>query len=317
MNTFLEARHITKRYARHTALSDVSITVPQGQIFGLLGPNGAGKTTLIRTLNRITMPDEGDILFNGHQLCDADIRQIGYLPEERGLYRKMEVGEQAIYLAQLKGMSAREARENLRQWFERFEIMPWWNKKLEELSKGMQQKVQFIITILHQPRLLILDEPFSGFDPINAQQLKEEVLRLRDAGHTIILSTHNMESVEQMCDNIALINHSRVVLSGQVDAIRQQHRTGLFQATLQSGELHSEEGLFHVELQNQRNAHPTYIIRNTGNLENSDLCIRLARQAQLESFCEKLPTMNEIFLQVVGANTKWADQQIESVNKEE
>lgn len=312
MKNFLEARHITKRYANHVALSDVSISVPAGQIFGLLGPNGAGKTTLIRTLNRITVPDEGQILFDGHALCPADIHNIGYLPEERGLYRKMKVGEQAIYLAQLKGLSSKEAKARLTEWFERFDIMPWWNKKLEELSKGMQQKVQFIITLLHQPQLLILDEPFSGFDPVNAQQLKQEILRLRDNGHTIILSTHNMESVEQMCDTIALINHSQVVLEGEVDDIRRQHRTGLFQATLHEGTLAGEPGLYEVEPAESRHGEHNYLIRNTGGLANSDLCIRLARQAQLVSFCEKLPTMNEVFLKVVGENAKWSDQQIEN-----
>ena len=312
MKNFLEAQHITKCYARHVALSDVSISVPEGRIFGLLGPNGAGKTTLIRTLNRITVPDEGQIIFNGHPLCAADIHNIGYLPEERGLYRKMKVGEQAIYLAQLKGLSAKEAKARLTEWFERFEIMPWWNKKLEELSKGMQQKVQFIITLLHEPQLLILDEPFSGFDPVNAQQLKQEILRLRDNGHTIILSTHNMESVEQMCDTIALINHSQVVLEGEVDEIRRQHRTGLFQATLHEGELRSEAGLYDVEPAGSRRHERNYLIHNTGNLTNSDLCIRLAQQAQLVSFAEKLPTMNEVFLKVVGENAKWADQQIEN-----
>ena len=312
MKNFLEAQHITKRYAHHVALSDVTISVPEGQIFGLLGPNGAGKTTLIRTLNRITVPDEGQIIFNGHPLCAADIHNIGYLPEERGLYRKMKVGEQAIYLAQLKGLPAKEAKARLTEWFERFEIMPWWDKKLEELSKGMQQKVQFIITLLHEPQLLILDETFSGFDPVNAQQLKQEIRRLRDNGHTIILSTHNMESVEQMCDTIALINHSQVVLEGEVDEIRRQHRTGLFQATLHEGDLKSEPGLFDVEPAESRHHELNYLIRNTGNLTNSDLCIRLAQQAQLVSFSEKLPTMNEVFLKVVGENAKWADQQIEN-----
>ncbi len=297
---FLSVSHVTKSYASHTALNDVSISLPRGKVFGLLGPNGAGKTTLLRILNRITAPDQGEIIFDGHPLCPADVRRIGYLPEERGLYRKMRVGEQAIYLARLKGMNRSDARQQLAQWFERLEIMPWWDKKLEELSKGMQQKVQFVITLLHRPPLLILDEPFSGFDPVNAQLLKQEILDLRDQGHTIILSTHNMESVEQMCDNIALINHSRVVLEGAVDQIRQQHRTGLFQATLCDGQLQSQPGQFEVIGETHQRSVTTYSLRNTGNLTNSQLCILLAQQAQLQSFSETLPSMNDIFLKIVG-----------------
>ena len=212
-NFFLETHQVVKRFANHTALNGVSIQVPEGQIFGLLGPNGAGKTTLIRIINRITAPDSGEVRFNGHLSQAEDIYHIGYLPEERGLYKKMKVGEQAIYLAQLKGLSKAEATSRLKLWFEKFEITPWWNKKLEELSKGMQQKVQFIITILHKPQLLIFDEPFSGFDPVNAELLKREILELKKEGHTIIFSTHNMASVEEICDNIALINHSEVVFA--------------------------------------------------------------------------------------------------------
>ena len=213
---FLQAQHIVKRYAAHTALDDVSIAVPRGKVFGLLGPNGAGKTTLIRIINRITAPDSGEICFDGHPFTAADVARIGYLPEERGLYKKMKVGEQAIYLAQLKGLSSTEARKRLTYWFNKFDIMPWWDKKLEELSKGMQQKVQFIITVLHEPPLLIFDEPFSGFDPVNAEMLKREILALRDKGHTVIFSTHNMASVEEVCDEIALINHAHVRLTGHV-----------------------------------------------------------------------------------------------------
>ena len=203
---FLETEDVVKQYANHLALDKVSIQVPEGKVFGLLGPNGAGKTTLIRIINRITAPDSGLVRFNGREFQPEDIYQIGYLPEERGLYKKMKVGEQAIYLAQLKGLSYQEARIRLIRWFEKFDIMPWWNKKLEELSKGMQQKIQFIITIIHEPKLLIFDEPFSGFDPVNAELLKKEILELKDAGHTIIFSTHNMSSVEEICDNIALIS---------------------------------------------------------------------------------------------------------------
>ncbi len=297
---FLTANNIVKRYARHLALDNVSIQVPEGKVFGLLGPNGAGKTTLIRILNRITMPDEGSVTFNGHPLCEADIKQIGYLPEERGLYKKMKVGEQAVYLARLKCMSERDAKALLQLWFEKFEIMPWWVKKLEELSKGMQQKVQFVITVLHRPQLLIFDEPFSGFDPVNAELLKREILELKEQGHTIIFSSHNMHSVEDICDNIALINHSQVVLSGNIRDIKQQFRTGLFEATLADGQLQAEPGAFEIDSADLRNGQPHYVLRNTGMLTNSQLAIQLAQQAELQGFAETLPTMNDIFLQVVG-----------------
>ncbi len=296
---FLTADNIVKRYSKHLALNDVSIQVPEGMVFGLLGPNGAGKTTLIRILNRITMPDEGNVIFNGHPLCESDIMQIGYLPEERGLYKKMKVGEQAVYLARLKGMSERDAKAQLQLWFEKFEIMPWWDKKLEELSKGMQQKVQFVITVLHKPQLLIFDEPFSGFDPVNAELLKREILELKSLGHTIIFSSHNMHSVEDICDNIALINHSQVVLSGNIREIKQQFRTGLFEATLVSGQLQPETGAFDIECCDLQNGQPHYVLRNVGSLTNSQLAIHVAQQAELQGFVETLPTMNDIFLQVV------------------
>ena len=225
---FLEAQDIVKCYANHKALDGVSIKVPQGKVFGLLGPNGAGKTTLIRIINRITAPDSGKVYFNGHLSQPDDIYNIGYLPEERGLYKKMKVGEQAIYLAQLKGLDKREATKRLKEWFDKFEITQWWDKKLEELSKGMQQKVQFVITVLHKPQLLIFDEPFSGFDPVNAELLKREILELKNQGHTIIFSTHNMSSVEEICDNIALINHSHVVLQGEVNEVRSQFKTNTY-----------------------------------------------------------------------------------------
>lgn len=219
---FLTASNIHKSFGSRKVLDDVSIAVPRGKVFGLLGPNGAGKSTLIRIINHITLPDSGEVTFDGHPLCEQDMLSIGYLPEERGLYKKMKVGEQAIYLARLKGLSEAEAKRRLEGWFEKFDIMPWWNKKLEELSKGMQQKVQFITTVLHEPPLLIFDEPFSGFDPVNAELLKSEILQLRDKGHTIIFSTHNMASVEEVCDNIALINHSKIVLQGSVAEIQEQ-----------------------------------------------------------------------------------------------
>lgn len=218
----LKVSHVSKRFTRHVALDDMSIEVPQGSIYGLLGPNGAGKTTLIRIINHITLPDSGEVVFDGHPLTMADVAHIGYLPEERGLYKKMKVGEQAIFFARLKGLSRAQAVTELKKWFEKFEIMEWWGKKVSELSKGMAQKVQFIITVLHRPKLLIFDEPFSGFDPINANMLKEEIMELRREGSTIIFSTHNMSSVEEICDDITLINSSRNVLSGNVDEIRRR-----------------------------------------------------------------------------------------------
>ena len=219
----IEVKNVTKHFGPKTALDHVSLEIPEGKIFGLLGPNGAGKSTLIRIINRITIASEGQILFQGHPITEADVARIGYLPEERGLYRKMKVGDQAMYLAQLKGMSAREAAVELKKWFVRFEIQDWWNKKVEELSKGMAQKVQFITTVVHKPSLMILDEPFSGFDPVNVELIRKEILRLKEEGATVILSTHNMESVEELCDNIALINKAKLVVAGGTDEIRRQH----------------------------------------------------------------------------------------------
>ncbi len=300
METFLETRHIMKRFAHHTALDDVSISVPRGRVFGLLGPNGAGKTTLIRIINRITAPDEGEVYFDGHQFRPEDVSQIGYLPEERGLYKKMKVGEQAIYLAQLKGLTAAEARRRLTEWFNKFGIMEWWDKKLEELSKGMQQKVQFIITVLHEPQLLIFDEPFSGFDPVNAELLKREILTLRDKGHTVIYSTHNMASVEDVCDEIALINKSHVVLTGNVREVKSRFRTGLYELTTTSGTLQSAAGKFEVMDAKQRDGIAHYLIRKDDALSNSDLIALLAQQAEIQHFAEQLPSMNDIFLSVVS-----------------
>lgn len=225
----IEAEHIVKDFTGHRALDDVSIEVPQGRVYGLLGPNGAGKTTLIRIINHITAPDSGTVTFDGHPLTQADVAQIGYLPEERGLYKKMKVGEQAMFFAQLKGLSRQQARQTLKEWFEKFEIMDWWNKKVEELSKGMAQKVQFIVTVLHRPKLLIFDEPFSGFDPINAELLKKEILQLRDEGATVIFSTHNMSSVEELCDRITLINRSHNILTGDVEELRMRYGHNRFE----------------------------------------------------------------------------------------
>ena len=219
----IEVKNLTKTFGEKVALDHVSLEIPEGKIFGLLGPNGAGKSTLIRIINRITLASEGEVYFNGHPITEADVARIGYLPEERGLYRKMKVGEQAMYLAQLKGMSAREAAVELKKWFVRFDIADWWNKKVEELSKGMAQKVQFITTVVHKPSLMILDEPFSGFDPVNVDLIRKEILRLKEEGATIILSTHNMESVEELCENIALINHGKLVVTGGTDEVRRQH----------------------------------------------------------------------------------------------
>ncbi len=303
MNEFLIARHIVKRYAQHTALDNVNITVPRGKVFGLLGPNGAGKTTLIRIINRITAPDSGEVLFDGHPFQAEDVLNIGYLPEERGLYKKMKVGEQAVYLARLKGLSHAEAVSRLQHWFRKFGIMDWWNRKLEELSKGMQQKVQFIITILHEPQLLIFDEPFSGFDPVNAEMLKREILNLRDQGHTVIFSTHNMSSVEEICDEIALINHSQVVLSGNVNEVRSRHRSGIYELTATSGKLQSRPGAYEVLSHTSADGIDTYRIRKAETLTNSGLVGLLANEVEIRAFCEQMPSMQEIFLKVVGADT--------------
>ena len=232
----LSVETVTKAYSSHLALDDVSLSIPEGTVYGLLGPNGAGKTTLIRIINHITAPDSGRVLLDGHQLSEADVPNIGYLPEERGLYKKMKVGEQAVFFARLKGLSRADATRELRKWFEKFDILNWWDKRVEELSKGMAQKVQFIVTVLHRPRLLIFDEPFSGFDPINAELLKREILALRDEGATIIFSTHNMSSVEEICDNITLINKSRNILSGNVEELRRKYFDGRYDITLSDGD---------------------------------------------------------------------------------
>ena len=298
MSDYIIAEGIVKRFAEHTALDHVGIRVPEGKVFGLLGPNGAGKTTLIRIINHITVADEGSVTFDGHLLCEADMMRIGYLPEERGLYKKMKVGEQAVYLARLKGLSERDAKQRLKYWFEKFDIMPWWHRKLEELSKGMQQKVQFITTVLHEPPLLIFDEPFSGFDPVNAEMLKREILALRDKGHTVIFSTHNMSSVEEVCDEIALINHSKVVLSGKVSEVKKQFRTGLYEVSSTDETLTATEG-FTVENHTSAGGLHTFVLRKSDELSNAELIQRVAAQIEPRSFCEKMPTMQEIFLKVV------------------
>lgn len=299
-DSFLETRQVTKRYANHTALDEVSIKVPEGRVFGLLGPNGAGKTTLIRIINRITAPDAGEVWFDGHLSQPQDIYSIGYLPEERGLYKKMKVGEQAVYLAQLKGLSRQEAKKRLTEWFERFDIMPWWNKKLEELSKGMQQKVQFVITVLHRPPLLIFDEPFSGFDPVNAELLKREILKLKEEGHTIIFSTHNMASVEEICDHIALINHSKVVLQGAVKDIRSQYKSNQYELTVQSDSTLPESDAFEVVSRQAVDVRTvSYKLRKLTSISNSEMLSLIGAQAEILQFSECIPSMNDIFIRTV------------------
>ena len=312
MDNTLEARGVVKRFAGHTALDGVSVEVRPGRVFGLLGPNGAGKTTLIRIINRITMPDEGEVMMGGRLMTDADVRRIGYLPEERGLYKKMKVGEQALYLAQLKGLDKATAEKRLRQWFDKFDINPWWNKKLEELSKGMQQKVQFVITVLHEPEFLIFDEPFSGFDPVNAELLKKEILELRDKGHTIIFSTHNMASVEEISDDIALINHSEVVLKGDMRQIKEAHRTGLYE--LQTPDVLSVEpdSPFDIVRQEERAGIHSYLLKAHGDATGNQLVGYLAGKVEVRAFAEQIPSMNDIFLQLIGKDAQWADEQIEN-----
>ncbi|SKB82744.1 ABC transporter ATP-binding protein [Macellibacteroides fermentans] len=301
---FLETNDVVKQYANHLALNKVSIQVPQGKVFGLLGPNGAGKTTLIRIINRITAPDSGSVLFNGRPSMQEDIFKIGYLPEERGLYKKMKVGEQALYLAQLKGLDYFEAKKRLTHWFEKFEIMPWWNKKVEELSKGMQQKVQFVITVIHNPELLIFDEPFSGFDPVNADLLKKEILELKDAGHTIIFSTHNMSSVEEICDEIALIDHAQVVLSGHVTEVRERFRTNTFKIKLKGTALLSSADHYSILSQKQGQNSLEVLLRKSNDVSNAELLMSILKQNEIIAFTEELPSMNEIFINTVAGKNK-------------
>ncbi len=297
---YLEANHIVKQYASHRALDDVTVRVPRNGIYGLLGPNGAGKTTLIRIINQITAPDEGEVLIDGRPLHPSDVEHIGYLPEERGLYKKMKVGEQILYLAQLKGLSRKAAKESMDYWLNKFDIKGWEKKKIEELSKGMQQKIQFITTVMHNPQLLIFDEPFSGFDPVNTNLLKREILEMRDKGATIIFSTHNMGSVEELCDEITLINRSHAVLQGKVDDIRQQHKKHLFQVEVQQGELQSND-LYEITDSHAISRGHTYTLRKRDpHMSNNELIGLLTQQCQIAGFEEILPTMNEIFIETVG-----------------
>lgn len=297
----IECKNVCKNFGTKVALDNVSLDVPEGKIYGLLGPNGAGKTTMIRIINRITIPNSGEVLFNGRPITQRDVEKIGYLPEERGLYRKMEVGDQAMYLAQLKGMSEKDARAELKKWFVKFGIQDWWKKKVEELSKGMAQKVQFITTVVHKPSLMILDEPFSGFDPVNAELIRKEILELKEQGATIILSTHNMESVEELCDNIALINKSHLVLSGGVDEIRRQYGNNHVEL-IYSGEnvLAPVEGLFSVISDADDNGrHMAVLSLDHEGLGNEVLTAVIGQGLLVNSFKELLPRMNDIFIKLV------------------
>jgi ABC-2 type transport system ATP-binding protein len=306
MEPILEVKNITKKYANHIALNGVSISVQPQKIFGLLGPNGAGKTSLIRIINQITGPDSGEVWFNGQKLAPEHVELIGYLPEERGLYKKMKVGEQAMYLAQLKGLKKSEAKQKLQHWFEKFEIGNWWDKKIEELSKGMQQKIQFIVTVLHEPKLLILDEPFSGFDPINAQLIKNEILDLKAKGSTIIFSTHNMGSVEELCDHIALINKAEKLLDGSVKDIRKNHRSHTYQLTFKGNLIAFTNALWAgaelLEKKSDEDIHSVTIKLLRQNNPN-DLLQAVLNHTEILSFQEVIPSMNDIFISVVENKT--------------
>ncbi len=302
MNNILEVKNIYKKYADHQALNDVSISVPAQSIFGLLGPNGAGKTSLIRIITQIISKDQGTITFDGKNLEPEHVRNMGYLPEERGLYKKMKVGEQLLYLAQLKGLSKKEALERIKVWFEKFEMKPWWKKNVMDLSKGMQQKVQFVATVLHQPKLIILDEPFSGFDPVNANLIKDEILKLREQGSTIIFSTHRMESVEELCDHIALINKSHKVLEGKTKEVKDNYKTNTY--------LVDYEGQLNGDL------NESFVIKDTKDLGDNlkrtaiqikaddasanDLLEQLIPQISVQSFQERIPSINDIFIKLVS-----------------
>ncbi len=296
---YVETKDVVKQFSQHLALNKVSIRVPEGAVFGLLGPNGAGKTTLIRIITRITAPDSGEILLNGSPLRREDIYKIGYLPEERGLYKKMKVGEQAMYLARLKGMTRDDAHREIVKWFNKFEIMGWYNRKVEELSKGMQQKVQFISTIIHNPDLLIFDEPFSGFDPVNAELIKQEMLKLKAEGKTIILSTHNMESVETLCDEIALINKSEVVLQGSVYNLRNEHKKDIYKFRLLVDEFDNSELNLDLLTNVRYNEFTDIRIKKPLDMDKTQLIKLMLDKYKIASFEEELPTMNEVFIETV------------------
>jgi ABC-2 type transport system ATP-binding protein len=303
MSHILNITNVSKNYSSNKALNNVSIDIPRQSIFGLLGPNGAGKTSLIRIINQITGPDTGSITFNGEKLSPKHIEKIGYLPEERGLYKKMAVGEQTLYLARLKGLSKEEAKKRLAHWFEKFEMQGWWKKKIEELSKGMQQKVQFIVTVLHEPELLILDEPFSGFDPINAQLIKNEILELRKKGATVIFSTHNMGSVEELCDNIALINKSEKILDGSVKEIRKTYRTNTFKVSFKGNILGFTNALWTgaeiLEKHTEDDVH-TITVKLLNQVNSSQMLQTVLPTCEIISFNEIIPSMNDIFIRKVS-----------------
>jgi len=305
------AENITKTFTNHTALNNLSIKVPEKSIFGLLGPNGAGKTTLIRIINQITAPDSGKLFLNGEKLSPKHIANIGYLPEERGLYKKMKVGEQSVYLAQLKGLERKEAIKRLKYWFEKFEIGSWWDRKVEELSKGMQQKIQFIVTIVHEPKLLIFDEPFSGFDPINVNLLRDEILKLRDKGATIIFSTHNMASVEELCDHIALINNSQKILDGEVKEVKSRFKTNTFEISYSGFDKDVKQlfnGQFELVGVTKFDESSTAKIKINQGTQN-DLLNHLLPHLQIHSFNEIIPSMNDIFIQRVAEANQSKNEQ--------
>ena len=305
MSNILEVNKVVKRYGDYVALNEVTLAVPKGSIYGLLGPNGAGKTSLIRIINQITLPDSGQILLDGEKLQPKHVQYIGYLPEERGLYNTMKVGEQCLYLAQMKGLSKAEAKKQLEYWFERLEIQGWWNKKIQELSKGMAQKIQFVVCVLHKPKLLIFDEPFSGFDPVNANIIKDEILKLREDGATIIFSTHRMESVEELCDHIALIHKSNKLIEGKLNDVKRKFKTNSYEVGILSDNV---EGLmyditqnFTVKPANFKSLNDSLKLEiQLGNANPNDLLILLTKRGQVNHFVEKIPTVNDIFIQTVS-----------------
>ena len=299
--SLFEAKNVSKQYGTQLALDNVSIAVPQQSIYGLLGPNGAGKTTLIRIINQITGPDSGELFLEGKKLRPEDVQRIGYLPEERGLYKKMKVGEQALYFAQLKGLSKAEAMKRLKYWFKKLEIIDWWGKKVEELSKGMAQKVQFVTTVLHEPKLLIFDEPFTGFDPVNANLIKNEILFLRERGATIIFSTHNMESVEELCDNITLINKAKTILEGSVDEIRSKWAANEYDLVFDGNVKIEGNGHYNILDHKFENNKSTIRLKTTGDIKSNELLQTAIKSGTVISFNPALPSMNEIFIRVVEA----------------
>lgn len=297
--SLLKVENISKAYSEHQALSDVSMEIPEKTIFGLLGPNGAGKTTLIRIINQIIEADQGSILFDGTPLNLEHIRNIGYLPEERGLYKKMKVGEQLIYLGQLRGLSLKEASKRAKAWCQKLEIIDWWGKKIEDLSKGMAQKIQFISTVMHEPKLIILDEPFSGFDPVNANLIKDEILELRDKGATIIFSTHRMESVEQLCDHVAMINKSQKILDGSKVEIKEQFRDGSYYVEFREGEIKAGSGYELISTEDIGRGLKRSLVQYSADGNPNELLKQLITQAEIHSFVERIPSMNDIFISLV------------------